>query len=184
MRVIGIDLGTICCGYGIVESDNGHQTSDIRHKSNVYSLKSAVCRYIASGDIRMNPKDTLPQRLKTLYDSLKETLDNYSPSHFCIEKIFYHKSIRSAFALGSTRGVAMLVAAENGVPVFEYNPTEIKMAITGYGRAEKQQVRNMVIRILNLKPSESTLSEDSSDALALCICHINHHTGYRIQDTR
>ena len=174
MRVIGIDPGTICCGYGIIESGVRGQGSGVKTQNSRLRTPSSELTYIASGDIRMNPKDPLPQKLKTLYDSLKETLDNYSPSHFCIEKIFYHKSIRSAFALGSTRGIAMLVAAQNSVPVFEYNPTEIKMAITGYGRAEKQQVRNMVIRILNLKSPQSTLSEDGSDALALCICHINN----------
>ncbi len=157
MRIIGIDPGTVSSGYGIVES----------------SPSSNLPVYIASGDIKMNRRDALPERLKILYDSLKKTLDKYRPSSLCIEKIFYHKSIRSAFTLGSTRGIAMLLAAENSIPVFEYNPTELKMAVTGYGRAEKQQVNKMVIRILNLKPSLITLSEDSSDALALCICHIN-----------
>ncbi|MEK6528018.1 MAG: crossover junction endodeoxyribonuclease RuvC [Nitrospirota bacterium] len=155
MRVIGIDPGTVTCGCAIVE------------------VRANSPAYITAADIRMNKKDSLPERLKVLHNSLNDVFNEYSPSHLCIEKIFYHKSIRAAFALGSTRGIAMLVAAENGVPVFEYNPTEIKMAITGYGRAEKQQVREMVIRILNLKPPQSTLSEDSSDALALCICHVN-----------
>ena len=136
----------------------------------------------------MNKKDTLPERLKVLYDSLKATINEYKPAHLCIEKIFYHKSIRSAFALGSTRGVAMLLAAENNIPVFEYNSTELKMALTGYGRAEKRQVKEMVIRILNLHPPVSPLtkggiewglSEDMTDALALCICHINSANGLK-----
>ncbi|MDP3298213.1 MAG: crossover junction endodeoxyribonuclease RuvC [Thermodesulfovibrionia bacterium] len=180
MRVIGIDPGTICCGYGIVESGVRGQGSG--EGSNRLQTPNSELIYITSGEVRMNKKDTLPERLKALYDSLKATINEYKPAHLCIEKIFYHKSIRAAFALGSTRGVAMLLAAENNIPVFEYNSTELKMALTGYGRAEKQQVKEMVIRILNLHPPvspltkggiEGGLSEDMTDALALCICHIN-----------
>lgn len=153
MRIIGVDPGTVCCGYGIVE-----------HKGKTTS-------YITSGEIRMNQKDPLPERLKILHDSLGKVIAEHRPSHLCIEKIFYHKSIRSAFALGSTRGVVMLLAAENNMPVSEYNSTELKMALTGYGRAEKRQVQQMVKIILGL--NSSSLSEDSTDALALSICHIN-----------
>jgi crossover junction endodeoxyribonuclease RuvC len=141
----------------------------------------------------MNKKDNLPERLKILYNSLKTVFNEYRPSHLCIEKIFYHKSIRSAFALGSTRGIAMLLAAENDIPVFEYNSTELKMALTGYGRAEKRQVKEMVMRILNLQATSrkpqvagnihavtcEKLTDDITDALALCICHIHHNTGYK-----
>ena len=189
MRVIGIDPGTICCGYGIVEV--GSKKLEVRGKNPNFSFPTSdfsLLTYITSGEVQMNKKDTLPERLKVLYDSLKATINEYKPAHLCIEKIFYHKSIRSAFALGSTRGVAMLLAAENNIPVFEYNSTELKMALTGYGRAEKRQVKEMVIRILNLHPPvspltkggiEGGLSEDMTDALALCICHINHSTGYK-----
>jgi crossover junction endodeoxyribonuclease RuvC len=158
MRILGIDPGSICCGYGIIE------TSDSK------------LIYVISGDIKLNKKAPLPDRLKILYDSLKSIIDEYKPSHLCIEKIFYHKSIRSAFSLGSTRGIALLLAAQSDLPVFEYNSTELKMALTGYGRADKRQVQEMVKRILNLNLNSrsSDLSEDSTDALALCICHINH----------
>jgi crossover junction endodeoxyribonuclease RuvC len=106
---MGVDPGTICCGYGIVDTNNRPSSHPV---------------YISSGEIRMNKKDALPARLKILFYSLKTTIDTYKPSQLCIEKIFYHKSIPSAFALGSTRGVAMLLAAENSMPVFEYNATE------------------------------------------------------------
>ena len=155
MRIIGVDPGTVCCGYGIVES------------------ASSKLIHVASGEIRMSQKDPLPGRLKLLYGSLKAVIHEHNPSHLCIEKIFYHKSIRATLALGSTRGVILLLAAENELPVFEYNSTELKMALTGYGRAEKRQVQHMVKILLNL--NSSTLSEDSTDALALCICHI--HSG-------
>ena len=157
MLIIGIDPGTVCCGYGIVELPAGKREM----------------RFKTAGDIRLNPKTALPERLKNLHDSLDCLIKEYNPSLLCLEKIFYHKSIRSAFALGSTRGVVMLLAAQNGLPVFEYNPTEVKMALTGYGRAEKRQVQEMVKVILNLQSSSEKFSEDSTDALGLCICHLH-----------
>lgn len=190
MRIIGIDPGTVCCGYGIVKSGVRSQGSGVKNRgltpnsklitpnSNLRTHNSKLS-YIASGDIKMNRKDPLPERLKVLHDSLNTLLQEYSPSHLCIEKIFYHKSIRSALALGSTRGIVLLAAAENEIPVFEYNSTELKMALTGYGRAEKRQVQEMVKRILELDPVNRIYSEDSTDALALCICHI--HSGLKWQ---
>jgi len=157
MRIIGIDPGTVICGYGIIEVKKSPRKDPV---------------YITAGDVKMNRKEGLPQRLLTLHTSLKSVITEYKPSSLCIEKIFYHKSIRSAMALGYARGVIMLLAAENDLPLFEYNSTELKMALTGYGRAEKRQVQKMVKIILNI-PSSSKLSEDSTDALALCICHIN-----------
>ncbi len=158
MRIIGIDPGTVTCGYGIIEVKKSPRRDPV---------------YITAGDVKMNRKEGLPQRLLTLYNSLKSVIAEYNPSSLCIEKIFYHKSIRSAMALGYARGVIMLLAAENDLPLFEYNSTELKMALTGYGRAEKRQVQEMVKRILSIGPSQGKLSEDSTDALALCICHIN-----------
>lgn len=162
MRIIGVDPGSVCCGYGIVE---------------VVNLKSKISnlRYVTSGDIRMNKKTSLPMRLRILYDSLKEILNEYKPDHLCLEKVFYHKGITSALTLGSTRGVVMLTAAEMGLPVFEYNSTKVKMALTGYGRAEKRQVKDMVKILLNL--NHLRLSEDTTDALALCVCHVNCMNG-------
>ena len=160
LRIIGIDPGTIICGYGLVEVPDGKRDT----------------KYLTAGDVKLNPKESLPDRLKLLYGSLGLIIDEYRPDLLCLEKIFYHKSIRSAFALGSTRGVVLLLAAQHNLPVSEYNPTEVKMALTGYGRAEKRQVQDMVKIILNLKSSAQRFSEDSTDALALCICHIHSST--------
>lgn len=168
--IIGIDPGTVCCGYGIVESGINSRGSG----------KKQACHsklvHVTSGDVKLKKKDPLPVRLKDLYHSLETVIHEYRPDQLSLEKIFYHKSIRSAFALGSTRGVVLLLAAQNDIPVFEYNPTEVKMALTGYGRAEKRQVQEMVKIILNLKSSPAPISEDTSDALALCICHFNSST--------
>ncbi len=156
MRIIGIDPGTICCGYGIVDSVNN---SKLIH--------------VTSGEIKLKKKDPLPNRLQIVYDSLLSVINEYKPDQLSLEKIFYHKSIRSALTLGSVRGIVLLLAAQNELSLFEYNPTEVKMALTGYGRAEKRQVQEMVKRILNLDPSLGPLTEDRTDALALSICHIN-----------
>ncbi|MBI4687238.1 MAG: crossover junction endodeoxyribonuclease RuvC [Nitrospirae bacterium] len=171
MRVLGIDPGTICCGYGVVESGVRGQGSELNSKLKTQNSKlNSEPIYIASGEIKLNKADTLPERLKSLYDSLKTVIAEHKPSHMCIEKIFYHKSIRSAFALGAARGIVMLLSAETAIPIFEHNSTELKQAITGYGRAEKHQVEDMIKRILNIN---SKLSPDAADALALCVCHIN-----------
>ncbi len=172
MRIMGIDPGTVCCGYGIVETNRKMPGRSHESGVNLCSHSSRLV-HVASGDIKMNRKDPLPERLKVLYHSLKAIFDTYNPVHVCIEKVFYHKSFRAAMALGSTRGITMLLAAENSIPLFEYNPTELKMALTGYGRAEKRQVNEMVKIILNLNDSVSAFTEDTTDALALCICHIN-----------
>ena len=157
MRIIGVDPGTVCCGYGIVDVEG----------------KGRPLVYVTCGDVRMNNRKPLPERLKILYDSLGSVIVEYSPDHLCLEKIFYHKSIRSSLTLGSARGIIMLLAAKNSIPVYEYNSTELKMALTGFGRAEKRQVQEMVFRVINIDRPPESVSEDSSDALALAICHIN-----------
>ena len=156
MRVIGIDPGTIVCGYGIVETGPRNTLA-----------------HIHSGEIKLKQKALLQERLKTVYDSLRSTIEEYRPDHLCLEKIFFHKSVRSAMTLGSVRGIVLLLAAEYNLPLFEYNPTELKMALTGYGRAEKGQVQEMVKIVLNPHASHPKMTLDHSDALALCICHIN-----------
>ena len=155
MRVIGIDPGTIVCGYGIV--DKGPRNT---------------LAHVYSGEIKLK-KASLQDRLKIVYDTLGSTIKEYHPDHLCLEKIFFHKSVRAAMTLGSVRGIVLLLAAEHNLPLFEYNPTELKMALTGYGRAEKGQVQEMVKIVLNLKSSHPRMTLDRSDALALCICHIN-----------
>ena len=158
MRVIGIDPGTICCGYGIVEK--GPRNTLV---------------HVTSGEIKLNRKAPLQDRLKKVHGFLASNIEEYRPDHLCLEKIFYHKSIRSAMTLGSVRGIALLLAAEHELPLFEYNPTELKMALTGYGRAEKGQVQEMVKVVLNLKAAHPNMTLDRSDALALCICHLNSY---------
>jgi len=154
--ILGIDPGSIACGYGVIKT-----VSQARH--NDYS-------YVASGRIMLPSKQPLHVRLRELYSNITDIIREYSPDEVAIEKVFFAKSIKSALILGQARGAALIAAASSGLPVYEYSALEVKKAIVGYGRAEKNQVQGMVSKILNLK---TRLSPDSADALALALCHIN-----------
>jgi len=113
-------------------------------------------------------------RLKTLYDTLIEIIRVYKPREMVVESIFFAKSVRAALSLGHARGIILLAAVSEGLNVYEYSSLEVKKAITGYGRAEKRQVLEMVKRILNLTPEIVNLTEDSADALAIALCHLHN----------
>ena len=152
MIVLGIDPGSSYTGYGVVKSDGSHLI------------------HMASGTIKTDSKQEYPVRLKTSYDGLAEIIKDFSPDECSIENIFYCRNVKSALKLGHTRGAVMIAAANFGICVHEYYPTEIKQAVAGYGRASKEQVSAMVKIILNLKKIDRS---DTSDALAAAICHIN-----------
>lgn len=156
VRVIGIDPGSRMCGYGIIDS--------------VPNRKGTAYTYIASGRIELTPAGLLHVRLKEIYDALSEIICEYAPSEAVVEKIFFAKSVKSALQLGHARGIALLAAVSSGLPVYEYSALQVKKAVAGYGRADKNQIQQMVRVILNIK---SSLSSDSADALAISICHLN-----------
>jgi crossover junction endodeoxyribonuclease RuvC len=153
MKILGIDPGSINCGYGLIQKS---------------SLKTQ--KYLASGRIVMPPKQPLHSRLKELYSSLTDVISEYKPDEIAIEKIFFAKGVKSALSLGHTRGVVLLASALTGIPIYEYSALQVKKAVVGYGRADKNQVQQMVRRILNIARQ---LSPDSADALALALCHAN-----------
>lgn len=152
MRVIGIDPGSRACGYGVIEN-NGNEF-----------------KYIDSGSI-VPPKDCeLPERLEIIYSNLIGIISKYNPAIMSIEEVFFAKNPKSAIKLGQARGVAVLAAATKKLEVNEYSPTQIKLAITGKGRANKSEIQKMLTYILGIKEFESL---DQSDALAIAICHFN-----------
>jgi len=153
MRVLGVDPGSVTCGFGIVDEEG-------------QSLF-----YVDAGGISTSPKLAFPSRLKKLHDGLNEVILKHRPDMLSIEDLFFAKNVQSALKLGHARGVALLVAANHGLPIFEYSPSEIKQAVVGFGRAEKAQVQQMVKTLLNLKVAPKPL--DASDALAAAICHIH-----------
>ncbi|MCS7214594.1 MAG: crossover junction endodeoxyribonuclease RuvC [Thermodesulfovibrio sp.] len=150
MTVIGIDPGSRHFGYGIVDAKE--------------------MRLIHANTVHLSHETDMPQRLKTIYDILLSIVEDYSPDEMAIEKIFVGKKVSSSFILGYTRAIAFLVAAQKEIPVYEYSSTEIKKALTGYGRAHKIQVKSMVNNFLQI---DKKISYDCADALAVAICHIN-----------
>ncbi len=158
MRVFGIDCGTECTGYGVVEWDD--------------TVRSPQLASLGAGAIRVSKKDHLPQRLAHVYCRLLELLEAHQPDVVAVEEVFYSVNAKSALKLGHMRGVALLAAATARIPHAEYAPLKIKSTVTGYGLAQKEQVQFMVARLLNLPcVPEPT---DAADALAIAICHIHH----------
>ncbi|MDP6476760.1 MAG: crossover junction endodeoxyribonuclease RuvC [Nitrospinaceae bacterium] len=156
MRVMGIDPGSNCTGYGIVEETNGD------------------LKVVHWGSVKTRPRQSFPEKLKFIYDELIATSREFNPDEVAVEDMFYATNVKSALKLGQTRGVAILSAVNEGKPVAEYSPLEVKQSVVGYGRAEKEQVQDMVTAILKLKKKPEPL--DASDALAVAICHIHAAT--------
>ena len=154
MRVLGIDCGTEFTGYGVVEQTD-----------------SQKLRYIAAGAIHASKRSAMAERLRHIHQSLGALLATHHPDVVAIEEVFYSVNAKSALKLGQVRGVAMLAACTAGLPIAEYAPLAIKLAVVGYGRAEKQQVQEMVTRLLRLESVPA--SEDAADALAIAICHLH-----------
>jgi crossover junction endodeoxyribonuclease RuvC len=152
MRVLGIDPGSNTTGYGILEESGG------------------VIRHIDNGNISPGSKLPFHKRLSGIYDALIELMEQFGPEAVAIENVFVAKNARSSLLLGHARGVAMLAASRTGLAIEEYTPSQVKVAITGSGRAGKEQIQSMVRAILGLP---EVACEDASDALAVAICHLN-----------
>ena len=151
-RTLGIDPGSQISGFGVLEK-NG-----------------ARIRHIHSGFVRLTPSPSLSLRLKHLHQTLQQVIEDYRPTDLAVEKVFFAKNVQSALTLGHVRGVVLLTAVESGLEIFEYSPLEIKQAVTGYGRADKKQVQEMVKVLLGIPFVQN---QDVSDALAAGICHLN-----------
>jgi len=152
LKILGIDPGSIACGYGLIVA------------------KGADAAYVASGRINVPASYPLHQRLKQIYQSLLEIIREHQPDDIVVEKIFFAKGAKAALSLGHARGVVLLAAASENVSLHEFSALQVKKAVAGYGRAEKSQVQEMVKVILKIR---GTLSPDSADALALALCHLN-----------
>ena len=158
MRVFGIDCGTECTGYGVVDLDE----------------RGREARLIAidSGGIRLPKKEPLAHRLALVHAQLSTLIALHRPDVVAVEEVFYSINAQSALKLGHVRGVALLAAAGQGLPVVEYAPLKIKSSVVGFGLAKKEQVQFMVARLLNLPgPPEPA---DAADALAIAICHLHY----------
>lgn len=152
MRVLGIDPGSNTTGYGILEESGG------------------VIRHIDNGNISPVTKSPFHKRLAEIFEGLAGIIEAHRPDAVAIENVFVAKNARSSLLLGHARGVAMLAASRAGLDIEEYTPSQVKIAITGSGRADKAQIQSMVRAILKLP---EIACEDASDALAVAICHLN-----------
>ena len=153
MRVLGIDPGTLNMGYGIVEEKSGNITM-------------AGC-----GVISLPPKMPMEERLLELHRGLSKVIAEFRPEEAAIEEPFVAGNARSALAIGRAQAVAILAAAQGGLPVFRYMPTQVKQMVTSYGRSSKDQVKQVVK--LQLGVSDVPGASDAADALAVAICHLN-----------
>jgi crossover junction endodeoxyribonuclease RuvC len=151
VRILGIDPGTRQTGFGIIQEEG------------------RSLRFVDCGVIRTSSKGPLSRRLHQIYHELRAVIERYRPDTLSLENIFVARNVSSALKLGHARGASILAAVNHDVEVFEYSPAEVKKNIAGSGRADKQQVQQMVQRLLALP--ELPTPEDASDALALAICH-------------
>ncbi len=151
MIILGIDPGTATTGFGVIE----HTGNRIRH--------------IENGVIKTFPKDLQSDRLLIIKKAFVKILNKHKPDHLAIEKLFFSKNASSARYVYQSLGVMLMCAADKKIPITEYAPNEVKSAITGFGKADKKQMQEMVKVLLNLK--EIPKPDDAADGLALAICH-------------
>ncbi len=155
--VLGIDPGTAIMGYGLVRAADG-------------AASPGDFELIEYGTLTTPAGVPLARRLLSLYSQLNVLLDRFSPSEVVVEELFFNRNTTTAIAVGQARGVALLAAANHNLTVQEYTPLQVKQALTGYGRATKDQVQHMVRVLLDLDYTPQP--DDAADALALAICHL------------
>jgi crossover junction endodeoxyribonuclease RuvC len=152
MRIIGIDPGTGILGFGVIDV-----------------LASDELRLVDAGVIRTPVHEQTAVRLKTIYDELSNIIADNKPEVMSVEKLFFAKNVTTAMTVSQARGVILLCAEQAGLKIYEYTPLQIKQSLTGYGRAEKKQIQEMVKVVLKLK--EVPKPDDCADALAAAITH-------------
>lgn len=123
------------------------------------------------GTIKTNPSDPMTERLKKINNELNKLIKKHNPKILAVENVYFFKNLKTALPVSQAKGVILLTAAKKNIPVFEFTPLQVKMAVVGYGKAEKGQVQKMVKILLNL--SEAPKPDDASDALAVAICCLN-----------
>jgi crossover junction endodeoxyribonuclease RuvC len=150
MRVLGIDPGSRITGYGIIDKEGNRLI------------------HVDNGAIFTDSHRDFPMRLQRIYRGLTEIIAQYRPDAVAVENIFFATNVQSALKLGQARGAAIVAGVNAGLPVFEYTALQVKQAVVGHGRADKQQVQKMLKVLLNLP---EIAQEDASDALATAVCH-------------
>lgn len=151
MVILGIDPGYAIVGFGVLEF-----------------VKNEF-RVLGFGAITTSPDTPFGERLKIIYDDMNEIINTYKPDCLAIEKLFFNTNQKTVIDVAQARGVTILPAVQHQIPIYEYTPLQVKMSVTGFGRAEKKQVQEMTRRTLSLK--EVPKPDDTADALAIAITH-------------
>ena len=152
MIILGIDPGIATMGYGVVDKDgNGN------------------CRAVDYGVVQTPKEETLPVRLAILEEGVNKIIDRFSPEEVALEELFFTKNITTGIAVAHARGVTLVACVKKSGRLYEYTPMQIKQALTGYGRADKKQIQQVVASLLKLK--NIPRPDDAADALAIALCH-------------
>ena len=151
MRILGVDPGTIFTGYGIIDFEKNE------------------LKFVSAGIIKIPATKEMPPRLQIIYNELDKLIKQFHPDEFALETAFYGKNVQSALKIGYARGVSMLAAIHNKIPMKEYSPREIKKSVVGNGASSKEQVQYMIKKLLAIRKTK--MKFDESDALAVAICH-------------
>ena len=151
MITLGVDPGTATMGFGVVQGDGDPEL-------------------LEHGVVKTRSTEPMPERLLQLFDGLNQVIADHRPDVMAVEQLFFARNVTNALAVGQARGVVLLAGAQHGIPVFEYKPSEVKLAVAGHGAADKQQVQSMVQLILSLDAIPHP--DDAADALAVAICHV------------
>lgn len=156
MLVLGIDPGTATVGYGLVRELNDGSLEAVKY--GVITTKASI---------------PMPARLKVIYDSLVDLVNQYQPDRACVEELFFAKNVTTALTVAQGRGVILLALVNSGIPIAEYKPNEIKQSIVGYGGAKKPQIQEMTRMLLGLE--EIPRPDDAADALAIAITYLHSY---------
>ena len=162
IRILGIDPGLRVTGFGVIEKQGN------------------LLVYVASGCIKSNEKQSLPERIGTLFSGITEVVTAYAPAQAAVEKVFVNVNPQSTLLLGQARGAALSALVSAGLPVAEYTALQVKQAVVGHGKAAKTQVQDMVVRLLSLPGAPSA---DAADALACAIAHAHGGQGLGVLAT-
>lgn len=160
MIILGIDPGLATVGFGVITTNRG---------------KHSLVEY---GTVRTKAKTLLEDRLSKIYDDIGAIMDRHKPDAVAVEELFFNTNTTTAVDVCQARGVILLAAAKRGLPLYEYTPLQVKQAVVGYGRAEKQQVIYMTRVLLGLATPPKP--DDAADALAIAICHANSYQSFLI----
>jgi crossover junction endodeoxyribonuclease RuvC len=152
--ILGIDPGTATVGFGLITEDASGQAALIRY-----------------GAITTKPGVPMAERLLTIYNEVAALIRAEKPDAVAVEELFFSRNVTTALTVGQARGVVLLAAAQNGLPVYEYKPNQIKQALVGYGGAGKQQIQEMLRMMLGL--DEIPRPDDAADAVAVAVCHLH-----------